>query len=182
LRTGWNDARLTAQIPDQPERQAGQGMKLIRNEDVEAPVGFVYAALSDFAHWERAAMRRGAEVTRLDTLAVPGPGMAWNVGFDFRGRRRVVDLRLTQLEAGQVLGFAGQGASFAGRGLLDLVEMGPKRTRIAITVEVEARTLAARLLLQSLKFANAKVNRAFEGRTSQLALDIENRFRSGGRR
>ncbi len=157
-------------------------MKLVRNEDVEAPIAFVYAALSDFDHWERAALRRGAEVTRLDTLAVPGPGMTWNVGFDFRGRRRIVDLRLVGLEPSQSLAFTGQGASMSGRALLELVEMGPKRTRVAITVEVEARTLAARLLLQSLKFASARVNRSFEARTAQLAADIDDRFRRGGRR
>ena len=156
-------------------------MKLIRNEDVEAPIAFVYAALSNFDHWERAALRRGAEVTRLDTLALPGPGMIWNVGFDFRGRRRVVDLRLTTLDPVQRLAFTGQGTSMTGTALLDLVEMGPKRTRIAITVEVEARTLAARLLLQSLKFASAKVNRSFQARTTQLANDLENRFRRGAK-
>ena len=69
-----------------------------------------------------------------------------------------------------------------GRALLDLVEMGPKRTRVAITIEVEARTLAARLLLQSLKFASGKINRSFEARTRQLAADLEDRFRRGGRR
>ena len=156
-------------------------MKLIRNEDVEAPIAFVYAALSNFDHWERAALRRGAEVTRLDTLALPGPGMIWNVGFDFRGRRRVVDLRLTTLDPVQRLAFTGQGTSMTGTALLDLVEMGPKRTRIAITVEVEARTLAARLLLQSLKFASAKVNRSFQARTTPLANDLENRFRRGAK-
>ena len=157
-------------------------MKLVRNEDVEAPVAFVYAALSNFDHWERAALRRGAEVTRLDTLAIPGPGMIWNVGFDFRGRRRTVDLRLVGLEPSQTLALTGQGTSMAGRALLDLVEMGPKRTRLAVTVEVEARTLAARLLLQSLKFASAKVNRSFEARIAQLAATIEDQFRRHGRR
>ena len=157
-------------------------MKLMRNEDVEAPIAFVYAALSDFDHWERAALRRGAEVTRLDTLAVSGAGMTWHLGFDFRGRRRTVDLRLVTMDPSQTLAFAGQGASMNGKGLLDLVEMGPKRTRIAITMEVEARTLAARLLLQSMKLASGKINRAFEMRTRQLATDLENRFRrSGGR-
>ncbi len=152
-------------------------MKLVRNQDVEAPVAFVYDALCDFDHWERVALRRGAEVTRLDTLAVPGPGMKWNIGFDFRNRRRTVDLRLVTLDPGQTLAFAGQGKSMNGTALLDLVEMGPKRTRIAITVEVEARTLAARMLLQSLKFATARVNRAFEARTTQLATDLQERFR-----
>ena len=157
-------------------------MKLVRNEDVEAPVAFVYAALSNFDQWERAALRRGAEVTRLDTLATPGPGMMWNVGFDFRGRRRTVDLRLVGLEPSQTLALTGQGASMIGRALLELVEMGPKRTRLAVTVEVEARTLAARLLLQSLKFASAKVNRSFEARIAQLAATIEDQFRRNGRR
>ena len=157
-------------------------MKLTRYEDIEAPISFVYGALADFDHWERMALRRGAEVTRLDTLPLPGPGMIWNILFDFRGRRRSVDLQLTALDPGQSIALDGQGTSMSGKARLDLVEMGPKRMRLAISMEIEARTLASRLFLHSLRFASAKINRKFQERTSHLATDLEERFRRSGKR
>ena len=44
-------------------------MKLASKKDVEAPIAQVWAALTDFETWERAAMRRGVEVARTDSLS-----------------------------------------------------------------------------------------------------------------
>jgi hypothetical protein len=54
-------------------------MKLTTREDIEAPMDFVYRALSDTDHWERAALRRGASVARQDLRPTPGPGLPWAV-------------------------------------------------------------------------------------------------------
>ncbi|MBC7477273.1 MAG: SRPBCC family protein, partial [Pseudorhodobacter sp.] len=37
-------------------------MKLVAKYDLEVPAAFVFAQLVDFDGWERAAMRRGADV------------------------------------------------------------------------------------------------------------------------
>ena len=57
-------------------------MKFSTRTDIAAPVEFVFAQLSDFPGFEAAARRRGAEVTRLDTLAAPGRGCLgmWRFG------------------------------------------------------------------------------------------------------
>jgi len=153
-------------------------MRLTTTEDIEAPIGFVYAALADFEGWERAAMRRGADVNRTDTLHTPGPGMGWAVDFSFRGKRRHLELGLSALVPGERLAFAGSGAPAEGSIVLDLAEMGPKRTRVNVVTEVKPRTLAARLFLQSLRLAKARLTRRFEVRVAQLAADIEDRYRA----
>jgi len=52
-------------------------MKFSTREDVEAPVDYVFGQISDFGAFERQALRRGADVRRLDS----GPfvtGSAWD--------------------------------------------------------------------------------------------------------
>jgi len=44
-------------------------------EDINAPIEQVFPHISDFADFERSALRRGAEVARLDNLRTAGPGM-----------------------------------------------------------------------------------------------------------
>lgn len=154
------------------------GMKLTTKEDIEAPIGFVYAALTDFEAWERAAMRRGAEVNRTDKQAALAPGMGWKVEFLYRGKSRVLELQLAGLEPGEHLAFSGSGKPAEGTLTLDLAEMGPKRTRVTVVSEVKPRTLAARLFMQTLRLAKAKVTRRFEVRVAQVAADIEDRFRA----
>ena len=153
-------------------------MKLTAKEDIEAPIGFVNSVLTDFETWERAAMRRGADVERLDRLHAPGPGMKWRVGADYRGKKRVVEIEILKLLAEQNLTFSFAAKPAEGVLSIDVAEMGPRRTRLVVNMEVKPRTLAARLFLQSLKLAKAKVTRRFALRLSQVGADIEDRYRA----
>jgi hypothetical protein len=153
-------------------------MKLTAKEDVEAPISYVYAALTDFGVWEGAAMRRGAEVERLDRLRKPGPGMEWQVGFIYRGKKREVTLKLLSMALDQTLSFGGTAQPAEAVLKLDLAEMGPRRTRVLVNLEIKPQTLAARLFVQSLRLAKAKVTRRFSMRLNQIGKDIEDRYRA----
>lgn len=153
-------------------------MKFSTKEDIEAPLEHVHAALADFDFWERAAMRRGADVTRTDKMTTPGPGMGWHVEFTYRGKLRKIDITLTELIENHKISLDGLSKPAEGRLSIELSEMGPRRTRLGIGLEIKPRTLAARLFLQSLKLAKANVTRRFELRVAQLAADIEDRYRA----
>lgn len=151
-------------------------MKLSARTDIEAPIEFVYAALADFEAWERAAMRRGADVRRTDSLRAPGHGMGWHVTFRFRGKERQIDIRLTTMEPDAKLGFSGTGRMVAGEMALDLLALSPKRTRLILHSDVRPLTIAARLFLQSMKLAKNRVQGKLNKRLQDLALDLETRF------
>jgi carbon monoxide dehydrogenase subunit G len=152
-------------------------MKLTAHENIEAPVGFVNNYLTDFDFWERSAMRRGAEVERLDHLQQPAAGMEWRIGFLYHAKKRNLELKLLKLEPEHVLEFDCMAQPAEAVLRIELAEMGPRRTRVSVHLEVKPRTMAARLFLQSLKLAKAKVTRRFALRLSQSAADIEDRFR-----
>lgn len=151
-------------------------MKLSTRQDIDAPQDQVFAALANFDHWERMALRRGVEVARTGGPETLGPGMVWAIGFDYRGRRRSLEVKLASLTPGQTLGFQGTSPSVEGVLRVDLVAMGPKRTRVTVGLEVTPRTLAARLFLQSLRLARRRVQERFDGRVAALARDIGDRL------
>lgn len=153
-------------------------MKLTAKEDVEAPMAFVNAVLTGFEDWERAAMRRGADVARLDTLREARPGMTWQVAFDYRGKKRKIEMEVLQMLANQTLSLAYTAKPAEGVFTIEMAEMGPRRTRLVVHLEVKPRTLAARLFLQSLRLAKAKVTSRFALRLSQVGADIEDRYRA----
>jgi carbon monoxide dehydrogenase subunit G len=157
-------------------------MRLSSKQDIEAPLAFVFNALEDFDGWERAALRRGADVSRTDALRQVAPGMAWSVKFAFRGKDRDLALKLTEVDRPTRLGFSGTGSSMEGVAALDMLELGARRTRMTLTMEILPRTLAARLLLQSLKLAGGKLAKRLDQRMAQLAADIEDRFKRQPRR
>ncbi|EEW26983.1 SRPBCC family protein [Rhodobacter ferrooxidans] len=152
-------------------------MKLSTREDIEAPLQHVFSAFADVEGWERAAMRRGASVVRTDTLVELAVGMAWQIGFDYRGKPRVLEARLSALDDPSYLAFAGTSHALEGMVTIDFLELGAKRTRVTIGTELQPRTLGARLFLQSLKLAKAKITRKYELRVAQVCTDIEDRYR-----
>lgn len=153
-------------------------MRFTSKQDIEAPLAFVQQTLSDFETWERAAMRRGAEVSRTDKLRQPGPGMAWLTRFSYRSKQRTVTIELTGLDPVGHLAFSGSSPSVEAEVSMDLLEMAARRTRLQILMEVKPRTLGARLFLQSLRLARSRVDKNFDQRIAQLAADIETKYRS----
>jgi carbon monoxide dehydrogenase subunit G len=151
-------------------------MKLSGRTDIGAPIAFVFAALSDFEAWERAAMRRGADVHRTDKLRAAGPGMTWQARFAWRGRERNLQVRLTKLQPLLNLAIDFDGPSVEGNLNIDLVELSAKRTRMLMQVDLKPRTLAARLFIQSLRLAKRRVQRRYDARLAAVAQDIEQRF------
>lgn len=157
-------------------------MKLNTRQDVEAPIAFVHAQMADFEMWERAALRRGAEVMRDHPDRAVGPGTVWDTRFRFRGRERQVRITLLRHDPGQHMAFKAVGPSAEANMTLDLVELGAKRTRVVVSVAITPRTLAARLFLQGLKLAGKRVQQRFDGRVAKFAADIEARYRPVPRR
>lgn len=155
-------------------------MKINGKKDIDVPLAFVVQILADIQVWERAALRRGIELRRTDRLAVPGVGSSWTARFSFRGKSRDVDLRIVEMDpSGRItVSFAGKAAE--GTATMLPLAMSPRRTRLSVSLDARARSLAARLLFQSMRLARARVVRRFEQRLGTLGTEIENRFRAAG--
>jgi hypothetical protein len=151
-------------------------MKFSTREDIEAPIEHVFVQISDFAAFERRAMRQGADVKRMQDGDV-AVGTSWEVAFSFRGRTRQVRPRLTRLEhpSGYWIETDSDGMTTA----LDvtLVPLSPSRTRILVAIELRARSLTSRLLLQSMKLAKGKLTKRFKARVLGFAEDVEDEYR-----
>lgn len=151
-------------------------MKFAAREDIEAPVGFVFETLTDFEHFERAALRRGAEVVRKD--GTNGP--EWQIAFDWRGKRREAVLRMDEASRPGLLRFGFASRVIDGESRVELIALGPRRTRMSVSTEVRPRTLPARLFLQSLKLARARVLGRYRKRVGEIAALVCERYAAGG--
>lgn len=150
-------------------------MKFTAKEDIDAPIDAVFAMLTDFDAMERAAMRRGIDVQRKAPTAAAVVGLSWKLGFSFRGKPREARLTLSGLEAPNMMRFDSVSGGIEAAGSVELVALSQTRTRMATAVELEAQSLAGRLLLQSLKLAKTNLNKRFKLRMATFAKEIEDR-------
>lgn len=153
-------------------------MKFAAREDIEAPIDFVFAQVTDFATLERSAMRRGAEVQRVDDLEQPGPGMAWDAEFNLRGKRREVKIELTEYDPPNGVVVGSRSPNMGGRLVVDLVALSRGRTRLSLDLEMQPKTLAAKLVIQSMKLAKSNLTKRFKLRVADYAKDLEERYKS----
>lgn len=150
-------------------------MEFIARQDIEAPIAWVFQQAADFSAFERQAMRRGADVRRLDSLPRPGSGSAWDVQFRFRGKDRQLRAEVGAYDPPNGYAVAATSPNLEGRLVMELVALSRSRTRLTVRLDVAAKTLPARLLLQSLRLAKAPLNTRFDTRVASFAKEIQDR-------
>lgn len=151
-------------------------MKFSTKDDIEAPIEAVFNMLCEFDQFERAAMRRGAEVQRVDALQAPGKGMKWQAAFDMRGKRRNIEIEMVTFDRPTEMRLATTSPGLAGDMVFELLALSRSRTRVIVTLEIKPQNLSARLLVQSLKLAKTSLTKKFKDRVSEYAKGMEDRY------
>lgn len=151
-------------------------MKLAAKTDIEAPLSFVYATLVDHASWEREAVRRGVEIDRPADMPLTGVGAGWRIRAPFRGKMRMLLIRIDAMTLDEKLGLTINSPSVDGESQIEVLALSPRRTRLRVSVTVKPKTLAARLFINTLRLAKGRVQSRFDARTGQFGAKIEERY------
>lgn len=157
-------------------------MKFSTKEDITAPIDRVFAEVSEFGTFERALLRRGIEVERVDKLTEPAVGMTWKSRFPYRGKTRELVSELVGFEAPERLAIQTEMTGLDGWLSLELVPLSLRQTRMAVQLELKPRTLPARLMLQTLRLSKARLTRRFKSGVGSYCRDLEARIGQGVRR
>lgn len=147
-------------------------MKFSTRRDVEQPAEDVFAALTDFPKIERRLARRGVDLQRLGPASEQGMGMAWDLGFDLRGKRRQLRLAVARFDRPDLLAMEGQSEAFDLRLTMTVVALSLKRSRVMIELEVLPRNFRARLLIQTARLGKTQLDRRFAVRMAEYLDDI----------
>ena len=154
-------------------------MKFSTKEDIDVPIDAAFVMLCDFETFERAAMRRGADVQRTDTLAALAVGMGWRGTFNMRGKRREVEMEMITFDKPNEMACECNSQGLMTLMSTELVALSKNRTRVMMSVDIKPLNLSARLLVQSLKLAKTSLTRKFKLRVSEFAKTLEERHARG---
>jgi hypothetical protein len=152
-------------------------MKFVTKEDIDCPIAHVFAQAADFSGFERQALRRGADVRRTDRNDGYGLGAGWDVIFKFRGKDRHIKASVTSWDPPNGYRVTSTSSGIEGEVLVELVALSRSRTRLSMSIEMQPKTLGARILMQSLKLARGTLQRRFALRVADYASDIVERYR-----
>lgn len=150
-------------------------MKFSLRQDTDLSAEELFAAISDFARIERMLVRRGADVRRLDPAQEPGAGMAWEIGFDLRGKRRDMRMDVTQFDRPEKIVILGEGESLGLTVEMTVIALTRSKSRMIFEVEAKPRNMRARLMLQTAKLGKAQLDRKFANRVGAFLSDLSAR-------
>lgn len=141
-------------------------MKFSTRKDVNMTAQDLFRTLSDFDRLEQVIRNSRAEVTALD------PGVegtkAWDIGFDWRGRRRVVRFALTRHDPDDALRLNGSSEAFDIVLDLTIVALTRARARVICEADLRPRTMKARLLVQTAKLNKTALDNRFAERVGRM--------------
>lgn len=154
-------------------------MQFSAREDIEAPINSVFDMVADFDRFERLAMRRGIDVRRVTEGLPLEAGISWDTEFKLRGKPRRVSVLMTDCERPAQMRFEANSKGMAGITTVDFLALSQRRTRLSVEMSLAAKSLPARLLLQSLKLGQARFRKQFQLRLSEFARELEQRHLHG---
>ncbi|MEM8850536.1 MAG: SRPBCC family protein [Pseudomonadota bacterium] len=147
-------------------------MKFVAVEDVATPIEHVWSRVSDTEMFERRIASRVGQVDRVP----PGPagaGTRWSGTAEIMGKKRQVKVTLDRMDAPGEMALTAGTDGMVVTILVELDAQAPTRTRLTVTTEAKARTMTARLMLQSAKLARQTLAKRYKGRVADFAGTIE---------
>ncbi|MBO9447765.1 SRPBCC family protein [Ruegeria sp. R14_0] len=154
-------------------------MQFTAREDIEAPINAVFEMVADFERFERIAMRRGIEVRRTSGHMGVVPGTTWETEFKLRGKTRQISVEMAECDPPSLMRFEATSKGMNGVTTVELLALSQRRTRLSVDMALSAKSLPARLFLQSLRLGQSRFKRQFQLRLTEFAREMEQRHIHG---
>ena len=153
-------------------------MKFVAVEDIAAPIDHVWTRVADIDRFEGRLKRRVGRIERRP----PGPahpGTTWQARAAVAGKVRDVAMTLEAMDVPKLLSLSGGTDGMEVTIAVELELLNPRLTRLTVTSEARARSLAARLMLQSAKLARQTLAKRYKQRVADFASEVEAGFARG---
>jgi len=148
-------------------------MKFVNHSDVQRPMDAVFDYISQFEALEARAKSAGLKVRRVSGDAALAVGTQWQVEGRFAGAERKVDIRLEQVKAPNSLVFKNVTGGIEVDFEVQVLPQAANRTRLRTITNMKARSLSARLILQSMRLIRPRINGRIDRALAKLAARIE---------
>ena len=102
-------------------------------------------------------------------------GMAWDMAFDLRGKRRELRLDVTQFDRPEKIVILGRSEPLDVSIEMTVIALTRSKSRLMFEVEVKPRNMRARLMLQTARLGKAQLDRKFAERVGKFLGDLTSR-------
>lgn len=155
-------------------------MKLRVAEDVAAPSEWVWDGFTDFSDIEDEVREGGADLARVGGWQDAHLGASWRGALPVRGKVRPIEARISVFAPREAFAVESRIGGMQCRYAASFVPLAEPVTRVSVVLDLQASTLSARLVLQSMKVARRRVLQRLEGAIVRQGQSVERDWRARG--
>ncbi len=148
-------------------------MIFVAQDEVHVPQDYAFSHFSDFISYEATALSYGADIRRVDGFQQVSQGVAWRGTVPIRGKTVGVEAKVTNFDPSRQSQMVTQAGGMTVTVDLSFEEMEPEKTRVTARAELRANTLAARLIVQSVRLARGSLQRRIDSKLVALGSKFE---------
>ncbi len=152
-------------------------MEFKAEDEIHAPKDFAFARFTNFFRYEPTAKNYGADLRRVDGFTEIAKGVTWRGTVPIRGTTRGVESTVTEYDPSD---FAQMQATVGGMSAtidFRFEEIAPELTKLTVLAKLKANTLAARLIVQSLKLGRKQLEARIASKVVALGSEFEDEYR-----
>ncbi len=152
-------------------------MKFETIEEVSAPQDFTFARFTNYIRYEDMARNFGADIRRVGGFTDVSEGATWRGSMAIQGRTRGVEAVVVAYDPSD---YARVDTTVGGMSVvfeMRFEALDGEKTRLVSTAELKAKTLAARLIIQSAKLARKRLQAKISSKIVALANEYEDEYR-----
>ncbi len=153
-------------------------MKFASSTDIEATLDHTFNAFANFELFEKMGVKSGAAVRRLECASPRDPGAQWQIDAKIRGKQRHIELELTSFDRPEFIGFKARTGGVKALIKIDLIFLSARHTRANLQLDLNPKTISARLFVQGVKLVKKRVDVKIEKGLKKFGNSIELSSRS----
>mgnify|MGYP002152317409 FL=1 len=142
----------------------------------------VWERFIDFSGFEEETRGRGVTLTRVGNWTETAENVEWRGVVTIHGKARPIASRVAQLVAQKLCVIESRIGGMECHYEMNFVPLSTEVTRVALVMDLSAKTLTARLLLQTLKLARSRVLQRLQGLIARQGNEVEAAYRHSQRR
>jgi len=155
-------------------------MELTYQRIINVPPSYAFACATDFGRFETEGFGNLAPFEPRNDIRAPEIGARWRTAAEFQGRPRRFSLQLLELVEPNRLVMGNKSEKYDVEAQMTFNDAGDGTTAFSFTLKAKARSITAKLILQTIQLARGRIVSSMQADFDQMAERMEAAYQAQG--
>jgi len=146
-------------------------------QEINAPIDYVFARMTDFTGFEQRSGRGEFSFSRVGRSPVQ-IGTKWNVCIPVRGRKRKFPAELSEYVAPSVVSYRSKSRTYNAVLSISFTPLSASICNMEMQIVAQSRSFATGMIFNTLRLARKRINKSVRDRMQVIADKIADDYRN----